>query len=148
MQYRRAVYAVLFLTSFFFMACAGNPTIRDTQNSLSMMKGYSEVWLDHKDLQVDFKGGMDDNVDRLKNIAILRAAEIGKERRFERFVIKRTSDQTIIDGVTPSGDKYLPVEKLKASVVVKFIDSKDPEYAQAFDVDEKIAEILKKLNKK
>ena len=67
---------------------------------------------------------------------------------FERFVIKRTSDQTIIDGVTPSGDKYLPVEKLKASVVVKFIDSKDPEYAQAFDVDEKIAEILKKLNKK
>jgi hypothetical protein len=91
----------------------------------------------------DFKGARDDPVDRLKKLAILRAAEIGQGRRFDRFVIVQTGDQFIIDGVRKSGDDLLPVEKLKVIVVVKFVVKGEPEYEQAFDIRGKIEEIKK-----
>jgi hypothetical protein len=97
---------------------------------------------------VDFKGAPDEPVDRLKNLAILRAAEIGQGRRFDRFVVVQTGDQVIIDGVRKSGDDLLPVEKLKVTVVVKFVVKGEPEYQKAFDIQGKIEEIKKESTTK
>jgi hypothetical protein len=142
---RRKTLLILMPVLLAFISCA---TMQEpVKDSSAAAKGYSEIWLDKKILQIDFKGGIDENVDRLKNLAVLRGAELGKNRHFKRFVILKTADQAIIDGVLRSGDQYLPVEKLKVSVTLKFIHKEDPEYLQAFDVDAKIADIRESLNK-
>jgi hypothetical protein len=111
------------------------------------IKGHSEIWLDKRIIQIDFKGNNDDKVDRLKDLAVLRAAELGRDRGFDHFVILNTTDQTIIDGVIRKGDQFLPIEKLKISVTIKFVNKDDAEYPKAFDIDAKIAEIQKNLDK-
>jgi len=123
-------------------ACAAKQPVAIT---FAGVKGYSEIWLDRRTIEVDFKGGMDEKVDKLKNLALLRAAELGWNRQFERFVIVKTTDQTIIDGVTRSGDQYFPVEKVKVTVIVKFVGKDDPEYPTAFGIEAKAAEIRKAL---
>ena len=131
---------ITFLVLAAFISCA---TPQPSPKVSTAAKGYSEIWLDRKNIQIDFKGKNDEQVDTLKNLAILRAAELGRELAFRRFVILRTTDQTIIDGVIRSGSELLPVEKLKVSVTVKFVDKNDPEYSQAFDIEAKIADIKK-----
>ncbi|MDD5170881.1 MAG: hypothetical protein PHN75_18845 [Syntrophales bacterium] len=144
MRYRNIAFMISIFAVLALVACSSTPQPQPTARAFAG-KGYSEVWLDQRDIQVDFKGAMDENVDKLKNLAVLRACEIGKERNFERFVIKSTTDQNVIDGVTKAGDKFLPVEKIKASVVIRFVNKSDPEYPLAFDVNAKIEEIVKKL---
>jgi len=136
-------YISLTLVVVATLACLACAAQQKTDQGNLQPKGYSEIWLDQRDLQVDFKGAPDDPVDRLKKLAILRAAEIGQGRRFDRFVIVQTGDQFIIDGVRKSGDDLLPVEKLKVIVVVKFVVKGEPEYEQAFDIRGKIEEIKK-----
>ncbi len=140
MSSRSVSLTLVFLVTLACLACAAKQKIDQAPLKL---KGYSEIWLDQRDLQVDFKGAPDEPVDRLKNLAILRAAEIGQGRRFDRFVVVQTGDQVIIDGVRKSGDDLLPVEKLKVTVVVKFVVKGEPEYQQAFDIQGKIEEIKK-----
>lgn len=135
---QRTALILVILASFSLISCA---TTKQPAKGTLEVKSYSEIWLDKRIIQVDFKGGLDEKVDRMKNLAVLRAAELGKERNFERFVILNTRDQTIIDGVLRSGDQLLPIEKLKVSVTIKFVGKDEPEYPQAFDVETKIVDI-------
>jgi hypothetical protein len=136
LQSKSFIMAILLLAAP--ISCA---TKHQTTKASASVRGYSEIWLDQRTIQIDFKGGNEEKVDRLKNQAVLRAAELGQAKDFERFLILKTTDQIIIDGVLKSGDQFLPVEKLKVSVTVRFVDDKDPEYTQAFDIDAKTAEI-------
>ena len=52
---------------------------------LSKLKGHSEIWLDKRVIQIDVKGSNEEKVDRLKDRAVMRAAELGKERNFEHL---------------------------------------------------------------
>jgi len=143
-QHRKTIITAILVLAAFLSSCAARQTpVTETLK----LKGHSEIWLDHRIVQIDFKGKNDEKVDRLKNMAVLRAADLGKERGFSHFVILNTTDQTIIDGVLRSGDQILPVEKLKVSVVVKFVNKDDAEYPRAFDIDAKIDEILKNMDK-
>ena len=143
MNHSWKIPVLLFMIMAFVSACASK---QPAVGKSLILKGYSEIWLDKKVVQVDFKGGSEENVDKLKHLAVLRAADIGKERNFERFIIVSSTDQVIIDGVRKTGDQYIPVEKLKASVVVRFLSPNDAGYAQAFSVNEKTTEIKKKYS--
>jgi hypothetical protein len=143
----RKTLLILMLVLIVFISCATKQQPVKDASVRTAVKGYSEIWLDKKILQVDFKGGIDENVDKMKNLAVLRGAELGRDRHFNRFVILKTTDQAIIDGVLRSGDQYLPIEKLKVSITIKFVNKDDPEYLQAFDMDAKIADIRESLNK-
>ena len=142
-QKRTIVIAIFILVALISCATKQQQPVLES----SKIKGHSEIWLDKRIIQIDFKGRNDENIDRMKNLAILRAAELGKERNFDRFIILNTMDQTIIDGVVRSGDQFLPIEKLKISVTIKFVIKDDAEYTQAFDIDAKIAEIQKNIDK-
>jgi hypothetical protein len=142
-QRKNMIIAIFVLVTLAACAAKPPPVIKDPLDP--QKQSYSEIWLDKRILQVDFKGGIDENVDKMKNVAVLRAAEIGKERKFERFVILNTADQVIIDGVRRSGNQYTPIEILKVSISVKFIHKDDSEYPQAFDIDAKIGEIQNDL---
>jgi hypothetical protein len=135
-QSKTIIAAMMILAAF--ISCA---TKQQSARDSSAVRAYSEIWLDQRTLQIDFKGSPEEKVDRLKNMAVLRAAELGMSRQFERFLILKTADQTIIDGVLKSGDQFIPVEKLKVSITVKFVGEKDPEYPHAFDIEARAAEI-------
>ena len=142
---RKALWIMLLVLMTLTACAAKKPPVNNAAAGKQAIgpKSYSEVWLDKKTLQVDFKGDMDEKVDKMKAMAVLRAAGLGKEKKYDRFVILHTTDQTIIDGVVRSGDQYLPIEKTKVSTTVKFVTMDDPEFSEAFDIDEKMAEMQK-----
>ncbi|MDQ5984837.1 MAG: hypothetical protein CSYNP_00535 [Syntrophus sp. SKADARSKE-3] len=148
MVHQRKSLWIMLLVLITLTACAAKKTPLNNVaagKQAAGPKSYSEIWLDKRTLQIDFKGSMDEQVDKMKAMAVLRAAGIGKEKKYERFVILHTADQTIIDGVVRSGDEFLPIEKTKVSITVKFVTEDDHEFPQAFVIDEKIAEIQKSI---